>query len=224
MEKHTEMIPIFPKWVDSLRPVLGAVLLLGLPAFLVVLVWLGGSPKTLQVGYMPEQPVPYSHALHAGEMGIDCRYCHNTVERAAHASVPPTQTCMNCHAKIRTESPKLTLVRSSHATGMPVEWVRVHDLPDYVYFNHSAHVTRGVGCVECHDRVDKMEEVYQAAPLSMGWCLDCHRNPEPRLRPKEFVTVMDWQPPEGETRASLGARLRQEYGLNPSEDCSTCHR
>jgi hypothetical protein len=168
--------------------------------------------------------VPYSHALHAGELGIDCRYCHNTVEKAAHAAIPPTQTCMNCHAKIRTESPKLEPVRSSYASGMPVEWVRVHDLPDYVYFNHSAHVTRGVGCVECHDRVDTMEVVYQARPLSMGWCLDCHRNPETRLRPKEFVTVMDWEPAEGETRAALGARLRQEYGLNPSEDCSTCHR
>jgi hypothetical protein len=224
MKNPTEITPIFPKWVDSLRPVLGAVLLFGLPLFLVVLVWLGGSPKTLQVGYQPSQPVPYDHALHAGEMGLDCRYCHNTVEEAAHAAIPPTQTCMNCHAKIRTESPKLAAVRESYASGTSVEWIRVHDLPDYVYFNHSAHVTRGVGCVECHDRVDKMEVVYQAEPLSMGWCLDCHRKPEPRLRPREFVTVMDWEPPEGETRESLGAKIRQEYGLNPSEDCSTCHR
>jgi len=218
------MTPIFPKWVDSLRPVVGAVLGFGVPLVLVLLVWLGGSPKTLQVGYMPEQPVPYSHALHAGELGIDCRYCHNTVEQAAHAAIPPTQTCMNCHTKIRAQSDKLAPVRESFATGMPVEWVRVHDLPDYVYFNHSAHVRRGVGCVECHDRVDKMVEVYQAKPLSMGWCLDCHRNPEPRLRPAEFVTVMDWEPPEGQTRESFGARIRSEYDLNPSEDCSTCHR
>jgi hypothetical protein len=224
MQNHTRITPIFPKWVDSLRPVLGAVLLFGLPVFLIVLVWLGGSPKTLQVGYMPDQPVPYSHTLHAGELGLDCRYCHNTVEHAAHAAVPPTQTCMNCHAKIRAESDKLAPVRASYASGMPVEWVRVHDLPDYVYFNHSAHVTRGVGCVECHDRVDKMDVVYQAEPLSMGWCLDCHRNPETRLRPKEFVTDMDWEPAEGETREALGARLRQEYDLNPREDCSTCHR
>lgn len=224
MKNPTEITPIFPKWVDSLRPVLGAVLLFGLPLFLVVLVWLGGSPKTLQVGYAPSQPVPYDHALHAGELGIDCRYCHNTVEQAAHAAIPPTQTCMNCHAKIRTESPKLATVRESYGSGTPIEWIRVHDLPDYVYFNHSAHVMRGVGCVECHDRVDKMEVVYQAEPLSMGWCLDCHRNPEARLRPREFVTVMDWEPPEGETRESLGAKIRQEYGLNPSEDCSTCHR
>ena len=187
-------------------------------------VWYYFSPRYTDVGYMPDQPVPYSHTLHAGELGLDCRYCHNTVETAAHAAVPPTQTCMNCHAKIRTESPKLAAVRESYASGTSVEWIRVHDLPDYVYFNHSAHVTRGVACVECHGRVDKMEVVYQAEPLSMGWCLDCHRKPEPRLRPREFVTVMDWEPPEGETRESLGAKIRQEYGLNPSEDCSTCHR
>lgn len=224
MAKHNRITPIFPKWVDSLRPVLGASLLFGLPVFVIVLVWLGGSPKTLQVGYMPDQPVPYSHALHAGELGIDCRYCHNTVENAAHAAIPPTQTCMNCHAKIRTESPKLAPVRASYASGTAVEWVRIHDLPDYVYFNHSAHVTRGIGCVECHDRVDTMEVVYQANPLSMGWCLDCHRNPNSRIRPKEFVTDMDWEPSAGETREALGTRLRQEYGINPSEDCSTCHR
>lgn len=224
MKKNENAPLIFPKWVDSLRPLLGAVLLVGLPVYLVLLVWLGGSPKTFAVGYMPEQPVRYSHALHAGELGMDCRYCHNTVEVAGHAAIPPTQTCMNCHSKIRSESDKLVPVRESHATGLPVPWVRVHDLPDYVYFNHSAHVTRGVGCVECHDRVDKMEEVWQAAPLSMGWCLDCHRAPEESLRPVEYVTSMDWTPADGETRASLGARLREEHDINPSTDCSTCHR
>jgi len=121
------------------------------------------------VGYQPVQPVPYSHALHVGQLGIDCRYCHNTVEVAAQAAIPPTQTCMNCHAKIRAQSPKLLPVRESYATGMPVHWMRVHDLPDFVYFNHSAHVRRGVSCVECHGRVDKMEVVYQQEPLSMGW-------------------------------------------------------
>ena len=123
----------FPKWTNSLRPVLGALLVLG-PAYVVVLLALGGSPQATAVGYQPPQPVPYSHALHAGKLGIDCRYCHTTVEVAAHAAVPPTQTCMNCHAKIRAESPKLIPVRESYATGLPVPWVRVHDLPDYVYF------------------------------------------------------------------------------------------
>ena len=213
---------LFPEWVDKLRPLFGGLLLGVAPLYLILLVWYGGSPKTTDVGYAPEQPVPYSHALHAGELGIDCRYCHNTVEIAAHAAIPPTGTCMNCHTKIRVSSPKLQQVRESYATGLPIPWVRVHDLPDYVYFNHSAHVRRGVGCVECHGRVDKMEVVYQAKPLSMGWCLGCHRNPESTLRPVEFVTKMDWQ--TSEDRDVLGRRRREAYGLSPSEDCSTCHR
>lgn len=213
---------LFPKWVDRLRDVLGVILLGIAPLYIIGLVWYGASPKTTDVGYAPVQPVPYSHALHAGELGIDCRYCHTTVEQAAHAAIPPTQTCMNCHAKIRTTSPKLAVVRDSYATGMPIPWVKVHDLPDYAYFNHSAHVRRGVGCVECHGRVDKMDVVYQAQPLNMGWCLDCHRNPEPRLRPAELVTKMDWQP--AEDRATLGKRLRAAHNINPSQDCSTCHR
>jgi hypothetical protein len=211
----------FPKWTNSLRPVLGAALVL-VPAYVVVVLALGGSPQTTAVGYQPEQPVPYSHALHAGKLGIDCRYCHTTVEVAAHAAVPPTQTCMNCHAKIRAESPKLIPVRESYATGLPVPWVRVHDLPDYVYFNHSAHVRRGVGCVECHGRVDTMEVVTEVGRLSMGWCLDCHRNPEKHLRPPEMATRMDWVPPEDPE--VYGRRLRQANNINPSTDCWTCHR
>jgi len=223
MKQDHESAFVFPRWADDLTPLLAAVGL-GLPVFFVFLVWYGGSPATTDVGYEPAQPVPYSHALHAGEMGIDCRYCHTTVELAAHAMVPPTQTCMNCHTNIRATSPKLVAVRESNATGMPVPWVRVHDLPDYVYFNHSAHVRRGVGCVECHDRVDKMDVVYQAKKLSMGWCLDCHRNPDAHLRPPELSTQMDWQPPAGVDRATYGRKIREQLRLNPSEDCSTCHR
>jgi hypothetical protein len=211
----------FPRWTNLARPLL-AVTLVAAPVYLVVLVWLGGSPRTQDVGYAPKQPVPYSHALHAGDLGIDCRYCHNTVESAAMAAVPPTQTCMNCHAKVRTASPKLTAVRESHATGMPVPWVKVHDLADFVYFNHSAHVTRGVGCVECHGRVDTMEVVSQVEPLSMAWCLDCHRNPDARLRPPEMVTRMDWVAPEDP--AAYGRKLREAAGIAPSVDCWTCHR
>jgi hypothetical protein len=171
---------------------------------------------------MPEQPVPYSHALHVGQLGMDCRYCHTTVETAAFAALPPTQTCMNCHLQIRAESPKLLAVRESHASGLPVRWVKVHDLPDYVYFDHSAHVARGVGCVECHGRVDRMEVVSQVEPMSMAWCLDCHRDPDRHLRPVEFVTRLDWVPP-GDP-AVLGRALREENNINPSTDCSTCHR
>ncbi len=219
---ETETPYIFPAWLDRLRPVVGALLGVALPVYLTVLIWLGGSPRTTDVGYEPQQPVAYSHALHAGELGIDCRYCHTSVEENAHAAIPPTETCMNCHTNIRAQSDKLAIVRESYRTGLPVRWVKVHDLPDYSYFDHSAHVTRGVGCVECHGRVDKMEVVYQAEPLSMGWCLDCHRNPDPHLRPPEYVTVMDWRP-EGDP-VELGRKLREERGINPSEDCSTCHR
>jgi len=173
-------------------------------------------------GYQPRQPVPYSHALHAGQLGIDCRYCHTNVEHGAAATLPPTEVCMNCHARIRAASPKLLKARESFATGMPIEWVRVHDLPDFVYFNHSAHVRRGIGCVSCHGRVDKMEVVYQAQPLNMGWCLGCHRHPENYLRPVEFITKMDWTPEEGQQ--ATGRRLKEDYNINPSTDCVTCHR
>ncbi|MBN2327186.1 MAG: cytochrome c3 family protein [Candidatus Omnitrophica bacterium] len=211
----------FPKWVNYARPAIAILLIIG-PLYAVSLAYYGGSPRTTDVGYQPKQPVPYSHALHAGELGIDCRYCHNTVEESAQASIPPTQTCMNCHKLIRAESEKLLPIRESYATGMPVEWVRVHDLPDYVYFNHSAHVTRGVGCVSCHGRVDKMEEVHQVETLSMSWCLDCHRNPEKHLRPLEAVTQLDWRPDE--EQEILGVELKRKNNINPSTDCSTCHR
>jgi hypothetical protein len=211
----------FPAWTNLIRPLL-AVVLVTVPAYLVVLVWLGGSPKTTDVGYRPEQPVPFSHALHAGQLGMDCRYCHTTVERAAFAAVPPTQTCMNCHKQVRSASPRLLPVRESYASGLPIPWVKVHDLPDYTYFDHSAHVRAGVGCASCHGRVDTMEVVQQVQPLSMGWCLDCHRNPDPHLRPPELVTAMDWVAP-GDP-AEYGRRLREAAGIKPSVDCWTCHR
>ncbi|MEE4273990.1 MAG: cytochrome c3 family protein [Thermoanaerobaculales bacterium] len=211
----------FPKWTWILRPGIAVAAVGGL-VYAAVLVYVGFSPNATDVGYMPTQPVPYSHALHIGELGMDCRYCHTGVEVAAAAAVPPTQTCMNCHSKVRAESEKLIPVRESYATGMPVEWIRVHDLPDYVYFDHSAHVRRGVGCVSCHGRIDTMEVVYQAEPLSMGWCLECHRNPERHLRPVEFVTALDWVPQEDQLE--LGARLAEVNHIDPPTDCNTCHR
>jgi len=211
----------FPRWTNLARPAL-AVALVVVPAYVVLLVAYGASPRTTDVGYQPLQPVPYSHALHAGQLGTDCRYCHTTVEHAAFAAVPPTQTCMNCHAKIRAASEKLLPIRESYATGLPVPWVKIHDLPDFVYFDHSAHVRRGVGCVECHGRVDKMEVVAQVQPLSMGWCLDCHRHPEGHLRPSELVTRMDWVAPEDPL--VYGRRLREAGKINPSTQCWTCHR
>jgi hypothetical protein len=214
---------VFPRWANKTRALAG-VLLGAAPLYLTGLVWYGASPKTTDVGYEPKQPVPYSHALHAGQLGLDCRYCHNTVEQAAHAAIPATQTCMNCHEMVHTKSDKLAPVRASWETNEPVEWVKVHDLPDYVYFNHSAHVTRGVGCVSCHGRVDQMEEVHQVEPLIMSWCLQCHRNPEKNLRPPEEVTNMTWAPPDGQDPIEYGKMLREKNHLNPPTDCSTCHR
>lgn len=221
MEDKSSNIYTFPEWTWILRPAV-AVAVVGGALYATIVVAFGFSPKATDVGYAPVQPVPYSHALHVGQLGMDCRYCHTTVELAAHAAVPPTQTCMNCHKMIRANSVKLIPVFESYATGMPVEWIRVHDLPDYVYFNHSAHVRRGVGCVSCHGRIDTMEVVAQVEPLSMGWCLRCHRNPEPHLRPLEFVTQLDWVP--AEDQLLLGRRLREENNINPPQDCNTCHR
>jgi hypothetical protein len=198
------------------------VLLVIVPVYLVSLIYYAGSPVTTDVLYSPKQPVAYSHAQHAGQLGIDCRYCHNTVEQAAFAAVPPTATCMNCHKIIGAKRDTLLKVRESDATGDPIRWVKVHELPDYVYFNHSAHVTRGVSCYDCHGRVDRMEQVTQVERLSMGWCLECHRDPAPHLRPQEFITKLDWQP--NEDPRILGEKLRRENNINPPTDCSTCHR
>jgi menaquinone reductase, multiheme cytochrome c subunit len=221
MEDKSSNIYTFPEWTWILRPAV-AVAAIGGALYATIVVAFGFSPRATDVGYAPVQPVPYSHALHVGQLGMDCRYCHTSVESAAHAAVPPTQTCMNCHKMVRANSERLIPVFESYATGMPVEWIRVHDLPDYVYFNHSAHVRRGVGCVSCHGRIDAMEVVSQVEPLSMGWCLRCHRNPEPHLRPLEFVTQLDWVP--AEDQLLLGRRLREENNINPPQDCNTCHR
>jgi hypothetical protein len=220
-EDKSNDIFTFPKWTWVLRPGIAAAAVGGL-VYASVVIYLGFSPKATDVGYMPTQPVPYSHALHVGQLGVDCRYCHTGVEVAAAAAIPPTQTCMNCHSKVRANSEKLIPVRESYATGMPVPWIRIHDLPDYVYFDHSAHVRRGVGCVSCHGRIDAMEVVFQAEPLSMGWCLECHRSPENHLRPVEFVTQLDWVPEEDQL--ALGTRLRATNNINPPTDCNTCHR
>ena len=211
----------FPRWTNTL--VRGLPIVVAITGvYLVGLLAFGASPATLAVGYAPEQPIPFSHKLHAGELAIDCRYCHTTVEEAAHAAIPPAATCMNCHERIKTDSPLLLPLREAVATDRPIEWKRVHDLADYAYFDHSAHVTRGVSCVSCHGRVDQMEVVRQVEPLSMGWCLDCHRDPAPNVRPVEHVFDLAWEP-QGDAR-TLGERLIEERGIAPSTDCSTCHR
>lgn len=213
---------LFPKWSNKVLPVLLAFITIKV-ILIVVLVWYYFSPKNIEVGYAPKQPINYSHKLHAGELGIDCRYCHFTVEKSAHAAIPPTEVCMNCHNLVKKDgSEEIKKVISSYEQEKPIEWVKVHMLPDYTYFDHSRHVSAGVSCATCHGRVDKMEVVFQNEPLSMSWCLDCHRNPAANIRPTEFVTDLDWQP-EGNP-IDLGKKIMKEKRLYPREDCNTCHR
>ena len=218
------MAQIFPRWSNRLPLAIAAVVPL-LVASLGGALWYWGSPKFTDVGYRPEQPVPFSHKLHAGEMGMDCRYCHNTVEKAAMAAVPPTSTCMNCHVNVLPESAKLARVRESAKNDVPIKWVRVHMLPDYAYFNHSVHLAAGVGCSSCHGRIDQMPVVAQAKPLSMGWCLECHRAPEGNLRPVSEITNMAWDPTTANYHADEDPkRIRKVKDLHPPEHCSGCHR
>ncbi len=214
------MTVIFPKWTNKLPTFAAAAAVCG-GAFVTFVVWFWFSPKHTDVGYAPEQPVLYSHKLHAGTLGIDCRYCHQHVENGPHATIPTTETCMNCHApeKVKHDSTQIRHLQEQHAAGLPVEWVKVHMLPDYAYFDHSVHVHAGVGCASCHGRIDQMEVVRQDQPLSMGWCLECHRNPENHLRPLDKITDMDFEPdPE------QGLQFVEERNINPPVHCSACHR
>jgi hypothetical protein len=172
-----------------------------------------------------EQPVPFSHAHHVGGEGFDCRYCHTSVETSSFAGIPPTQTCMNCHSQIWRTSPTLEPVRASYRTNQSITWTRVHDLPDFAYFNHSIHVAKGVGCETCHGRVDKMPLMHQESSLRMEWCLNCHRHPEQYVRPKQFITTMGYEP--AGDQAEIGRRLVAEYHIQEPRvltSCSTCHR
>ncbi|MFB3904819.1 MAG: cytochrome c3 family protein [Acidobacteriota bacterium] len=168
------------------------------------------------------QPVPFSHKHHVSGLGIDCRYCHAKVETAAFADIPPVETCMSCHSQIWLDSPMLEPVRRSFRTGEPLEWVRVHDLPDFVYFNHGIHVSKGVGCATCHGPVDQMPLTWQVNTLYMEWCLECHRQPEAYVRPRDKVFDMRWQPPGDQL--ALGRKLVKEYKIQSLTDCTVCHR
>lgn len=213
------MPQLFPKWSNNVPKAL----LLGLTmkvVLIIFVVWYFFSPTFLEVGYAPEQPVPYSHKFHVGELGIDCQYCHVSAFESAHVNIPATQTCMNCHGQIKTDSEKLAPIRESWDTGKPVEWVRVHNLGDYAAFNHSAHVNVGIGCESCHGRIDRMEVVHQAEELSMGWCLDCHRAPEEHLRPVSEVTTMGYK---NEDQLAFGKRMVAQKNIHPPQYCNGCH-
>ncbi len=212
---------IFPQWANRVPAWLAAGGA-GLAILAVLAVSTFFSPEFTDVGYRPRQPIPFSHKLHAGELRIDCRYCHVTVEVSAVATVPPTQICMNCHQLVGRDSEQLARVRDSAASGEPIRWIRVHKVPDYAYFDHGVHVRAGVGCSSCHGDVAGMEEITQAEPLSMGWCLDCHRAPEPHLRPAEHIVDPAWSP--GPDHPELAAQLREARAIAPSLACSACHR
>jgi hypothetical protein len=169
-----------------------------------------------------DQPIQFSHERHVAGNGIDCRYCHTSVEESAVAGIPPTKTCMNCHSQIFSSSPFLDPVRNSFRTDTSIRWTRVHDLPDFAYFNHSIHVNKGVGCATCHGAVDKMPLMRKEASLQMEWCLDCHRHPERYVRPREAVFDMNYAAPPDQLE--LGARLVADYHIRKLTDCSTCHR
>jgi hypothetical protein len=204
---------------------LAKVTLFGAIFFLLVSVWilvsLNRSAYATRQTIIRAQPVPFSHDHHTEAMGISCLYCHTSVEESAFAGIPPTATCMNCHKLIWNDSPMLEPVRESFRTGEPIRWARVNDLPDFVYFNHSIHVAKGMGCVSCHGRVDKMPLLRQAVSLQMEWCLDCHRSPEDFVRPRSEIYNMEW---EAEDQAALGARLVEEYEIESLLSCSVCHR
>lgn len=218
------MTVVFPKWTNKLPPALAAGLgSVGL--FAVFVVWYWFSPWNLVVGYQPHQPVLYSHKWHAGLMGMDCRYCHQKVEIGPAATVPATETCMNCHAQVKTDSLRLASVFSSLDTGNPVPWKKVHLLPDFVYFSHANHLSAGVGCSTCHGRIDQMETVRQVKPLSMGWCLECHRDAAPHVRPLNDITTMAYLEDIGEAeRRRVGEEFMRERNLFPPTHCSACHR
>ncbi|MBB5353798.1 hypothetical protein HNR46_004061 [Haloferula luteola] len=232
------MANIFPRWTNVL-PFKIAICVLSLGAGVVAAFSYYATPKTLVVGYQPSQPIPFSHRIHVEQVGLDCRYCHSFVDVSGHSNVPTSNTCWNCHRHVQTQSPKLQPLRNrmdpllKHPDfGKPVEWVRIHKTPDYVYFNHSAHVNRGISCQSCHGRVDQMEVVYQDQNLSMGWCLECHRHPEKNLRPLEEVYNLSYDaekylaanPIEGvKTTEDLGLKLKEQWQIHPPTSCATCH-
>ncbi|MCW5980685.1 MAG: cytochrome c3 family protein [Bryobacteraceae bacterium] len=194
--------------------------------FIAGLLWLLNafhrSSYYTEVGVPIDQPIPFSHKHHVQGIGIDCRYCHSSVEFSSFAGMPATETCMSCHSQIWADSPMLEPVRASFRTGEPIQWIRVHDLPGFVYFDHSIHVNKGIGCASCHGRVDLMPLMWKVNTLHMEWCLECHREPQRFVRPREEVFNMSWQPPADQ--AALGEKLVREYKIRKLTDCSSCHR
>lgn len=217
------MSKIFPKSANAL-PLQIVIFLFIVGGVAAAAINYYATPKYTRVGYQPIQPVPFDHSLHAGQLGLDCRYCHSAVEKSGTSSVPSAQTCMNCHSIIKPQSPLLEPVRRSFQTGEPVAWTKIHALPDYVFFNHSVHVNRGVSCVECHGKVNEMPVVFQDQPQSMSWCLDCHRSPAERLRKPEDVYNLDSPTLAAQGKLDEAIALVHQWNVKPPQSCSGCHR
>lgn len=217
------MSHVFPKWSNQL-PLQIVIYLFVLGGTVTAGVTYYCTPKYLRVGYEPVQPVPFDHSLHAGQLGLDCRYCHSNVEQSGFANIPTSQTCMNCHQQVKPQSPLLAVVRASYESGDPVPWVQVHVLPDYVYFNHAIHVNRGVSCVECHGKINEMSTVYHAEPLSMKFCLNCHRDPAAYLRTPDEIYNLESPRLAASGHAAEAAGLVRDWRVKPPESCSGCHR
>lgn len=243
---------LFPRWTNSIPVkvilslgVIGGTVTAGITYY--------ATPKYTRVGYQPTQPVAFDHSFHAGALGLDCRYCHHGVDKSAHANIPSANVCMSCHKNVKSDSPLLAPIRDSYygedtnmdgilsddedidgngkmSSGAPVPWVRIHKTPDYVYFNHAVHVNRGVSCVECHGRIDQMKVVHHDKPLSMAFCLECHRKPEDALRPMQEVTNLGWKLESNESvnsqmvQAHAGLDIKNNWGVNPPLSCTGCHR
>lgn len=214
---------IFPKWTNTV-PLKGVIVLCLLATAITLGITYYATPKYLRVGYEPIQPVAFDHDLHVTQLGLDCRYCHTYVDRSHESNIPSSSTCMNCHNQIQPDNPALAPIRESYRSGEPVPWVRVHMVPDYVYFNHSVHVNRGVSCVECHGEVNEMQVVAQKKSFSMAFCLDCHRHPEQALRPLDKVYQLDWHPKDLKVHQEQAAQWVEEWNVNPPQSCSGCHR
>jgi hypothetical protein len=221
------MANIFPRWSNSV-PIKVVVALLMSVTAVTGGVWYYFSNGYTNVGYMPVQPVPYSHAIHVGQLGLDCRYCHTFVDRSEAANIPGPSVCMNCHGptfgNVKGDSPLLAPIRDSYTSGNPVPWVKIHNLPDYVYFNHAVHVNRGVSCVECHGQINEMDTVAQAKPLSMAFCLDCHRSPEEGVRPLDKVFDLTWKADSPQAQTEDGTKFVHDWKVLPPQSCSGCHR
>ncbi|MEM7671912.1 MAG: cytochrome c3 family protein [Verrucomicrobiota bacterium] len=217
------MANIFPRWVNivPLKVIIGVLLTV---TSIIAGITYYFTPKYSRVGYAPTQPVAFDHSLHVNQLGLDCLYCHQDVDKAAHSNVPSTNTCMNCHSIVKTDSPKLAPIRNSYASGEPVEWVQIHKTPGYVYFNHAVHVNRGISCVHCHGRVDEMEVVSHAESHSMAFCLECHREPERFIRPVDEVTNLAWTAGSEAEQLEQGKELVEKWNVNPPLSCSGCHR